>query len=277
MKYPFIKQKDLKDCGVSCLLMLVRYYGGGVSTEYLRELTNTNITGTTAFDLIIKKKYAHFIIIYKIDKKKKKLLVADPNNNHITKMTFEEFNNISTNQFLLLKPKKKIMYVEENKELKSFIFSKIHSNAKTISYIITLSLSLTFLQILLSFDFKFILDKSVSYFSINNLINLSIVFLIIILLKQIMEYIRAKLINIFNHDLDISMFYKVYNHILSLPYLYYKNRTTGEIVSRISDLSSIRNVISKCIITCIIDLILITIISHTAWSQPTLTKTIQKN
>ena len=102
MKYPFEKQKDLKDCGVSCLLMLTRYYGGGVSKEYLREITNTNKSGVTAFNLIegakkigfdaygvrgnikeldnknlpciahiiFKKSYQHFIVIYKVDKKK---------------------------------------------------------------------------------------------------------------------------------------------------------------------------------------------------------------
>ena len=35
-----ILQDDLKDCGVCCLLMLTKYYGGGVSKEYLRDITN---------------------------------------------------------------------------------------------------------------------------------------------------------------------------------------------------------------------------------------------
>ena len=124
MRYPFEKQKDLKDCGVCSLLMIIRYYGGGVSKEYLRELTNTTKLGTTAYDIIqaanklgfnstgvkgnisdldesnspciahvvIKKSYQHFIVIYKVDKKKKKLLIADPNNNSLTKMSFVSFN-----------------------------------------------------------------------------------------------------------------------------------------------------------------------------------------
>ena len=52
MKYPFEKQSDLKDCGVCSLLMLVRYYGGGVSKEYLRSITNTTKSGVSAYSLI---------------------------------------------------------------------------------------------------------------------------------------------------------------------------------------------------------------------------------
>ena len=119
MRYPFEKQRDLKDCGICSLLMIVRYYGGAVSKEYLRELTNTSKSGVTAYDLIngakkigfdiygvrgnvndlvmddapliahvvYKKNLKHFLVIYKIDKRKKLLLIADPNNNHISKMS----------------------------------------------------------------------------------------------------------------------------------------------------------------------------------------------
>ena len=28
MKYEVVRQIDLKDCGVACLLMIIKYYGG---------------------------------------------------------------------------------------------------------------------------------------------------------------------------------------------------------------------------------------------------------
>ena len=52
MKYPFVKQLDLKDCGVSCLSMIISYYHGFVPIEILRDLTNTNKDGTTAYHII---------------------------------------------------------------------------------------------------------------------------------------------------------------------------------------------------------------------------------
>ena len=34
-KVLYTKQTDLKDCGVSCLMSIIRYHGGYASREYL--------------------------------------------------------------------------------------------------------------------------------------------------------------------------------------------------------------------------------------------------
>ncbi|MDE5586980.1 MAG: hypothetical protein K2I72_01255, partial [Bacilli bacterium] len=60
MKLPFVKQNDSKDCGVSCLLMIIRYYKGNFPRERLRELTKTSKEGTTAYHLIDAAKQLHF-------------------------------------------------------------------------------------------------------------------------------------------------------------------------------------------------------------------------
>ena len=47
-----VLQDGAKDCGICCLLSVIRYYGGDVSKEYLRELTNTTRFGVSAYQLI---------------------------------------------------------------------------------------------------------------------------------------------------------------------------------------------------------------------------------
>ena len=37
-----------KDCGICSLLSIIRFYGGDVSKEYLREITNTTKNGVSA-------------------------------------------------------------------------------------------------------------------------------------------------------------------------------------------------------------------------------------
>ena len=51
LKKTFTLQQDQTDCGVACLLSLVKYYKGSNSIEKLRELSGTNITGTTMLGL----------------------------------------------------------------------------------------------------------------------------------------------------------------------------------------------------------------------------------
>ena len=47
-----VLQDGIKDCGICSLLSIVRFYGGDVSKEYLREITNTTKNGVTAYNLI---------------------------------------------------------------------------------------------------------------------------------------------------------------------------------------------------------------------------------
>ena len=47
-----VLQDGFKDCGVCSLLSIIRFYGGEVSKEYLREITNTTKNGVSAFNLI---------------------------------------------------------------------------------------------------------------------------------------------------------------------------------------------------------------------------------
>ena len=47
-----VMQDGIKDCGICCLLSIIRFYGGEVSKEYLRELTNTTKDGVTLYNLL---------------------------------------------------------------------------------------------------------------------------------------------------------------------------------------------------------------------------------
>lgn len=48
----FEAQHDESDCGVSCLLMIVNFFGGVSTREYLRQYSGTSIDGTTLLGLI---------------------------------------------------------------------------------------------------------------------------------------------------------------------------------------------------------------------------------
>lgn len=47
----FIQQRDATDCGVACLLSIIRMYGGDASLETLREQSGTSLQGTSLLGL----------------------------------------------------------------------------------------------------------------------------------------------------------------------------------------------------------------------------------
>ena len=48
-KIEVVKQQDLKDCGPCSLSCIIKYYGGYVPIEKIREDTNTTANGTSTY------------------------------------------------------------------------------------------------------------------------------------------------------------------------------------------------------------------------------------
>lgn len=290
-KYEFVNQDDIKDCGMSCLLMILRTYGGNVSKEYLRGLTNTTKDGTTAYDLleaantlgfaskgvkgdikdlssnllpciahvIINKQYAHFIVIYKIDIKRNKIVIADPASG-IKKITIDEFLSIATGNYLLFKPNKIMPYIKTNNKIKDIIITSFFKYKKIIFTIIYLSILYTLINIFTSYNFQIFIERAINYQSIPNLYNCFYALIILILIKTSTDYTRYMLFNYINHEISFALIKDLFSHLISLPYLYYKNRTTGQIITRISDLEEIKNQICNLFVALFIDLLLCTFV-----------------
>ena len=117
-----VYQQNLKDCGVACLISIIRYYKGDNTFENIRYLTKCNNNGITALNLIeaskklgfnarglrceyndikelvlplichivFKNGYNHYIVLYKISDKN--VVVFDPYYG-IKKYTKEEFSS----------------------------------------------------------------------------------------------------------------------------------------------------------------------------------------
>ena len=277
-------QDDLKDCGISCLLTIIRYYHGDISKEYLRGLTKTTNDGVTAFYLmkaaqelgfntkalkgditllqkndfpiiahtIINNSYQHFVVVYEINNNK--VIIADPSKG-ICKLSIDEWNNISTNKYFIFKPAKKIPKFNTNKHIFKIIFSFINQYRFLFITIVILSLIFTILSVLTSYNFKLLMDD----FSIHNKSHLKVILFILILfglIKNLTNLFRSKLVNFINNNLEKVLFNDIYSHIIYLPYLYYKTRTCGDIITRINDISNVKDVLGKIFLTIFVDLIL---------------------
>ena len=286
--YQCVMQEGAKDCGVSCLLTIIRTYGGNVELEYLRELTRTNKNGTNAylmmnamkefgftskavrgsiFDLednmfpcvahvIIDNNLAHFIVIHKLDRKKKILTIADPAVGRRL-MSYSEFLEITTNQFILFTPTKSLPKINEKSNIKEKIISLITQYKNIFISIFIFSLVCVLINIITSFNFQIIIDNVISRDSKPNLYLIIAIMIFLTVIRSINNYIRSSLLNYINHELDYNLIKDLFKHIISLPYLYYKNRTSGEVISRITDLSEIRDTISNLFVTIFVDLTLV--------------------
>ena len=262
--------------------MIINFYGGNLPIDQIRDLTKTDKNGTTAFHIIeacksigfnaegiktsleqlnkenlilpciahvvIDGKYKHFVVIYKIDFKNKKIIIADPSCS-IKKIIFSEFQKMWSGVLITLYPLKKLP-LTQNISFIDFLLEIIKLHKTFVFNIIMLSIFITIFSVISSFYMKNILD-AINY---NNLTIIFIFFLFINIFKILSDFFRNKLLIYLNQKIDLLLTLDTYKKIISLPYNYYHTRTTGDIISRVNDLSIIRNMITKVSLSLFIDL-----------------------
>lgn len=279
-----VLQDGFKDCGICSLLSIIRFYGGDVSKEYLREITNTTKNGVSAYNLIegakkvgfnaegvcgdmtnlknnnlpciahlsVNKEYKHFVVIYKINFEEGNLLIMDPAKGKKT-LSFSEFKLHSTNNFILLKPVKSIPIFNNRRMVMKTIRNNFLNNKKIYIVLIFLILIYFIFNILVSFNFKYLLEFSINYNVSTNIEIIFVILLFLFLIKLCSEEIKNILFFKVSSILDQELTLRTFKQILLLPYLYYKNRTTGEVLSRIKDLSIVKNYLIELFSIIIID------------------------
>ena len=279
-------QDGEKNCGVACLLSVIRHYGGDISQELLREYTSTTRDGVSALNLIncakeigfdaigvhgeiddidrsklpviahtmINKNIKHFVVIYEMNDSKDKVYIMDPSVGRRI-ISFSELSLLSTRNFIYLTPNKKIP-VYKYKKIVSETIKHFITNNKLLVFILSfLTIIYFILGILVSFHFKYLVDFSINYDITSNLYIISCFILVIYLFKSInsieINIISLKLIN----KLDFILNNKIFNQLLLLPFTYYKNRSTGEIINRLKDLNVIREFITNVLIFLFSDIV----------------------
>lgn len=270
-KYPFTKQRGIKDCGPACVQMILKYYNGYISLDKLGEMMNTNQNGTTAYNIkqtlnsigfkseglktkniidlklpciahvIINHSYAHYIVIYKVNIKKQTLFIADPSIG-LKHLSFKEFNKIWSGVTIQMYPITHIISESKPKVLK-FIWHYLKKHIKLVIVIQFLTLIISIISILTSIFIPVV----ISMFSSHELYNICFVFLIVFSLKNFLNLIKQNLLINFNLKLEKELSEDIFYKVLNLPYRYYRYKTTGEITSYFNDLYTIRNVISNII------------------------------
>jgi len=292
-KYPYTKQEGIKDCGAACLSMIIKYYKGYLNLEELRDLTKTTKEGTTAYHMVeaakkigfdckgvecnlkdinknniilpaiafvtIDKSYNHFIVIYEINYRRKYLIIADPKDK-IKKISFKDFLNIFNNVLIILYPIKTIPINNKINNKYKFILKVLKDQKNLLKNLFILSILVTGFSIFHSFYLEYMLNGIYNTNSKKIILLIFIVFFSINLVRALSDYFRNKVLIYINQKIDLHLTLDTFKKIILLPYRYYKNRTTGEILSRINDLDIVREVISKVALSLFVDLPL-TIIS----------------
>lgn len=274
-----IKQRDARDCGACCLLSIIKYYGGYIPIEKIRLDTHTTIEGTTALNIIkasnmygldgkgiktnynellnsaqilpiiahlkMKNNMFHFVVIYKIDKNR--VTIMDPAKGYV-KFSKKEFNELWTGICIILKPRTKILKMHQDKSVLVVFLKAIFQDKKILNKIIAFSICSLFLNIILSFYLKISIDL-LEYNSVTFMLSILLTYLIMTILKVFLDREKSKYEIYLNKNLDGRMIIPFINHLFYLPSNIIKNRSEGEIMTRVNDYSSIKEMFTSLLLS----------------------------
>ena len=286
----FVKQNGFKDCGPSCLLSIMKYYGCEASHEEVTYTLKTDFDGTNAFYIIngarlfgfdgygshvsvdeiinrnmsfpiichtLKNNVYHFIVVYKV--KKNKLTIMDPSLNSFKKITREEFERIYLNTSIFIYPVKNVKSKVSNENILTYLITYLKLEKYKVIKMLILSLISILLGIFINYYSMLIIDKIIPNFNINILIKITIMFMSCVVIKNIITLIRSKYLIKIIESISIKFNSVVTFKLFNLPYQFFKSKPTGEVSSRINDLKSFKEIISEVIVNVLVDLILIII------------------
>lgn len=283
MHYYCVKQHDITDCGAACLATISKQYGLNLSISKIREVAGTDKQGTNAYGIIkaaeqlgftakgvkgnqdaffsdfpkpciahvvVNGSLLHYVVVHKVSKEK--IIIADPAKG-IVKYTPEEFFKTWTGVLIILVPTAKFKKGNENQGILSRFFSLMIPQKRLLINIFLSSLIITVFGILTSFYFRFIMDDIVPNGTPKTLTALSVGIVVLYIFKTIFEAFRYHLMLYLGQKLDIPLILGYYEHVLGLPMNFFGTRKVGEIVSRFTDASKIRDAISSATLTIMID------------------------
>ena len=287
MKKYIVKQNGYKDCGPSCLLSIMKYYGVEASHEEVTMNLKTTREGTNAFNIINgsrlygfdgyashysyddiinnkvtfpiichckKDNYLHFIVVYKVNRNS--LIIMDPSSN-ITKITKEKFKEMYLNTSIIIYPVKQVNnnFTKDKNLIKIYIWL----NKNELLKILFINIFIILLGITLNYYSYITIDYILPNYNHKLLISCTILFVLSLFTKTILQFINNKIIINLNKKLSKELNNDYIRKLFYLPYQFFKNKSSSEIMTRMNDLKLFLDILLSIITTSLSNILLILI------------------
>lgn len=288
----FVKQNNQSWCGLACLSILCRYYGGDIPQEKLVKISGTNVSGTTLLGLYqaantigleaeglegnveelsrldnpailhftLEDGLLHYVVYF--GKSGDKFILADPAKG-ISYIDYGTLDKLWKSKTLLLVKKG-----ESFKEVKDISKAKyewlkklLKPDFQILSVVLILSMVVSVLGITLALFSQKLVDDILPSKDFNRLILGTAILTALLLAKNFISYLRtilsARQIKEFSNRI-VGQFYSI---ILYLPKVFFDSLKTGEVTARLNDASRIQRTISYIFGTFIIDVLTIIVVA----------------
>lgn len=282
-KFPHFKQADTKDCGPTCLKIIVKYFDKDISVQSLRDLSETTRVGSSLLGLsdaaeelglrslgvklnlehlekaelpcIVHWNKNHYAVLYKI--RNDTYFISDPAHDLISYSKKEFLNHWiggNSNEFtaegiaLLVEPTPTFYdskFEEDSKEFGfKFLFKYIRKYKNFIWQLIIGLLVASLLQVMVPFLTQSVVDVGIKNQDINFVYLVLFAQLALFIGRTSIEVIRSWILLHLSTRINISLVSDFFIKLMKLPIAYFDTRMTGDILQRINDHRRIERILT---------------------------------
>jgi competence factor transporting protein len=289
----YTPQVDEMDCGVAALNMILKYNKSDYSLSYLRQLTKTNLDGTSALGIVTaandlgfntkaiqadisllnienlpfpfiahvlnRDGFYHYYVVFRVTNSE--LIIGDPDPRiKLDKISRREFEKVWSGVAIFISPSERYKPLKQNKGNMLDFIPIIMKQKGLIFNIIAAAILITIISITGSYFLQSIIDLYIPNAMIGTLGIISIGLVVAYIFQSIFTYGQNFLMAVLGQRLSIDVTLGYIRHLFELPMSFFSTRRTGEIVSRFNDASKIIDAIASTIITVFLDIWIVIIV-----------------
>lgn len=283
-KVPLILQLNIIECGAACLAMILSYYHRKTRVTEIREICNMGRDGMTAHDIvqtgrdygfnvraysvqdlddirflrvpaILHWKFNHFVVLERW--LKRRAVILDPAIGRLS-ISRQDFEHNFTGIILVFEPRGEFMRTRNGREkmhgwefLKSLM--KLPGVTHIGAQIAAASLLLQVFGLLPPILTQIFVDTIIPYQVIDLTAIISYSLLLVVVTNFCLSFLRGSLLIHLQAKLDSQLMMGFFEHLLSLPFRFFQERASGDLLMRLGSNAMIREVITSQSLSILLD------------------------
>ena len=294
--FPLVRQRDQTDCGVACLLSVIRHHEGDANMERLRELSGTSLQGTSVLGLyqaaqaqdleaeafqitdlpafaeqatfpcilhvLIDEKLEHFVVCLQPNTQTADgtWAIANPATGLESWTTETLLANWKSRSVLILKPTEAFVKVRQSVRQKwLWLWSLIEIDATLLIIAVVLGICISILGLSSALFSQKLIDDILPKHNVQKLVLGLSVLVILLMSKAGLGYLRNFFLLRQSREFNNRIAGSFYDSLLALPKSFFDTRKTGDLIARMNDTRRIQQTISYLAGTVFIDVLVVII------------------
>lgn len=277
-RIPYIQQLEVSDCGAACLAMILAFHGRNVSPEEIRRATRTSRHGVDAVAIveaaraygldargvsvdldglkylergsILHWEFKHFVVLDRVVSGGVEVL--DPASGRI-RVPMDRFSKSFTGVAIELRPNARFQRAASGGKGHWRYLRPIVSQTRLLSKVSVTSLLIQLFALATPILTAVIVDRVVPTGDRNLLMVVGLGLAAMVGFHLLSTFVRAHLLLALRAHLDLSLTKGFIGHLVRLPYSFFLQRSTGDLMARLNSHITVREILTTGAVSAVLD------------------------